>query len=113
MDAVVAGLGGVVAAAADHGDDALGLCGRDAHDGGHLIGRGLTARDAQADLRAALEHGLRIGLAAREAAAAAVRAGRASMSFGRRSSVFTAKTFEAMASTAPNTAPMMPSTSTA
>ena len=35
------------------------------------------------------------------------------MSFGRRSSVYTAKTFEAMASTAPNTAPMMPSTSTA
>ena len=37
VDAVVAGLGGVVAAAADHGDDALGLCGRDAHDGGHPV----------------------------------------------------------------------------
>ena len=76
-DALIAGLGEVVLAAAlDHGDLPLHLHGFHAHDGRHFFRRFLTAGGAQADFRLAVDDGLGVGLAACKAAAAAVGAGK-------------------------------------
>ena len=75
-DAVIDALGQMVfAAALDHGDGLFDLHGLHAHDLGHFLCSFRTARGAQANGRLAVEHGLRIGAAAGEAAAAAVRTG--------------------------------------
>ena len=115
--ALAAGIGPALVVRA--GDDDIGVVGYGDDDLARAHGRALQAAGALLgiDLRHAVHDVDGVKAAGRDARSSTAifctEAGRASMSFGRRSSVFTAKTFEAMASTAPNTAPMMPSTSTA